>query len=363
MGKIRYAYDTPSSGKVEPDPRAGSPINQGGSDQSPEVRECLGNSGGGPGKSQVEQEARQEDRRFYVYYLRRPDKSDPFEPEKGQPFYVGKGSNCRYKEHRKEALVLLHKPGPKPIRIKIIYKLWKQGLDFQEDIIFNNLTENEAFEIEIKTIELYGRIDLATGCLANMTNGGEGSSGIIITDEWRKNLSEAHKGLIFTNEHKENLRQSSLGRKLSPEAIEKMRASLIGRNLSEDHKKKIRDSSGGWHHSEKTKQNLREMNLGENNYWYGKKICPEVLERRSEGIKKAWARRKEEGWKPKTGRVCPEETKEKIRKSLKGRKGNPCSEETKEKLRQILKGRAKTEEHKKNLSISARKRHANKIKE
>lgn len=41
------------------------------------------------------------------------------------------------------------------------------------------MNELEAIDLEIKLIELFGRIDLGTGALSNMTDGGEGISGNI----------------------------------------------------------------------------------------------------------------------------------------------------------------------------------------
>ena len=130
---------------------------------------------------------------FYVYFLRRPDKEDPFEPSQGQPFYVGKGVNDRHLSHRKEADSLRHKPGRKPYKIGIILFLWKRGLDFEEDIIIDNLTEQEAFEIEVEAITAYGRMDNGTGILANLTEGGEGSSGKLLSEESKRRCARCGK--------------------------------------------------------------------------------------------------------------------------------------------------------------------------
>jgi len=118
-----------------------------------------------------------EERRFYVYALRRPDWPDPFYVWKWQPFYIGKGFGKRMFDHRKEAekdWYLAIKP--KDIKINIIHKLLNKKLNFIEEILFDNLTEQEAFEIEIKLIAKYGKICDGTGCLANLTDGGEGAS-------------------------------------------------------------------------------------------------------------------------------------------------------------------------------------------
>lgn len=131
---------------------------------------------------------------FYLYYLRRPDKIDPLDPSRGQPFYAGKGSNCRIKGHRKEAEKLLHKPGRKQYKISIIHSLWKQGLDFEEDIYLDDLSEEDAFALEMAAIEQYGRKDNGTGILANLTDGGEGKFGYHISDETKLKMKLAHLG-------------------------------------------------------------------------------------------------------------------------------------------------------------------------
>ena len=85
--------------------------------------------------------------KYYVYeYLR----------ENGSPYYIGKGSGFRAYCKRP------YKPKDKS-RIKIIK---------------DNLTEEEAFNLEINLIKQYGRQDLGTGILKNKTDGGEGCSSI-----------------------------------------------------------------------------------------------------------------------------------------------------------------------------------------
>ena len=63
-------------------------------------------------------------------------------------------------------------------------------------IIFlkKNLAEEEAFKHEIYMISIFGRMDLGTGILRNLTDGGEGTSGSIRTEEFREKLSLTKKG-------------------------------------------------------------------------------------------------------------------------------------------------------------------------
>jgi len=195
---------------------------------------------------------------FYVYYLRRPDKEDSLWPGASQPFYVGKGCNGRIGDHRWEAELLRHKPGRKTIKNLIIHKLWKQGLNFTEEKMFENLTEKEAHEIEIEAISVYGRIDLGTGCLANLTDGGEGTSGWIPSEETKRKIGDTKrgkesclKGKHLTEAHREKIRQANLGEK-SPQ---------FGKTKTDEHRKKIGDSQRGEksihfgkHHSDERKK-------------------------------------------------------------------------------------------------------------
>jgi|WetSurMetagenome_2_1015567.scaffolds.fasta_scaffold132314_4 hypothetical protein len=105
-------------------------------------------------------------REHYVYILRRPDLSDPFEPERGRPFYIGKGKKYRIGDCRREA-----KRGWLFPRHCVINYLWEIGLDFQEEIYISNCTEKEAYLQEAKLISLY-KTKKDGGCLTNISRGG-----------------------------------------------------------------------------------------------------------------------------------------------------------------------------------------------
>jgi hypothetical protein len=98
---------------------------------------------------------------FYVYlYLR----------EDGTPYYVGKGKNNRAFQIAKRRMK------PPSDKSRIIFHT-------------ENLTEDQAFELEKELIAKYGRKDNGTGILRNLTDGGEGTSGIIHNDEYRARVS------------------------------------------------------------------------------------------------------------------------------------------------------------------------------
>lgn len=87
-------------------------------------------------------------------------------------------------------------------------ELWKRitcKTNYEVEILLDNLTEKEAKEKEIEFIKLYGRIDLQTGTLANLTDGGDGV------------LNENSKSLM-----RSKISKSSLGKKMSDSAKKKM---------------------------------------------------------------------------------------------------------------------------------------------
>ena len=151
---------------------------------------------------------------YYTYaYLR----------EDGTPYYIGKGKDNRaYYRNR---------IGAKP------------PID-ERRIIFlkQNLTEEEAFKHEIYMIAVFGRKDLGTGILRNRTDGGDGASNRIISENLRKKRSKNFSG---------DKNPSRI-----PEVLEKRIKTQTGRKLPPEHCKNIGKSKSGvkwWNNGEKTK--------------------------------------------------------------------------------------------------------------
>lgn len=88
------------------------------------------------------------------------------------PCYIGKGRPNRPKDHFKDSRLQRNTHFYNKLN-----KLIAKGIQPLVRTIAADLTEQEAFDIEIKLIALYGRQDNKTGCLCNHTNGGEGICG------------------------------------------------------------------------------------------------------------------------------------------------------------------------------------------
>lgn len=110
---------------------------------------------------------------YYVYSWTRPDT--------GAVFYVGKGKGDR------DAKPKIHNP----IFLNIVAKLKNGGLVPKVTRISEGLSEEEAFTMEREEIAKWGRKNNGTGCLANLTDGGEGRSGAIVSSETKLRQSVA----------------------------------------------------------------------------------------------------------------------------------------------------------------------------
>jgi group I intron endonuclease len=192
-------------------------------------------------------------------------------------FYVGIG------EEEKRAFNKHHRsPYWKHIVNKVGYSV---------NIIYKDIDWEDACKIEKLLIEKYGRKDLGLGLLVNMTDGGEGTFGVIVSEESKKKISEANKGNtnMLGKIHSEETRQ-----KIS-EAT-KGNTNMLGKTHSEETRQKMSESKKGRIPSEETRQKMSEAKKGNTNM-LGKTHSEETRQKLSAAGK---------------GRIHSEETRQKM---------------------------------------------------
>jgi hypothetical protein len=157
---------------------------------------------------------------YCVYFYLRKDKT---------PYYVGMGRKQRpFAKHA-------HRQGKgdfKPDNIDLIL------------IVHENLSQEEAYELEIKYIAEYGR-KCDGGILINLTEGGQGAKH---NEETRKKLSLIKTGLKASEETKRKMSETRKGKTMPKGTGQKARQTRIANGTnkhSEETKKKLSDSLKG----------------------------------------------------------------------------------------------------------------------
>lgn len=116
----------------------------------------------------------------------------------------------------------------------------------------------------------------------NLTDGGDGHLGFIMTEETKQKLSEANKGKTLSEETKQKLRKPK-----TEETKQKISEAKKGKTLSEEHKQKLSESHKGltpwnkgkkglWTDSEETKIKKSEAHKGKTPWNKGKKLIEQV---------------------------------------------------------------------------------------
>jgi hypothetical protein len=161
-------------------------------------------------------------------------------------FYVGKGSGNRVNSdfHRS--------------------KHWK-SIVAKHGIITEKVafweTHQQALEHEKFLIFCFRSMGIK---LCNQTDGGDGVTGYVPSQEQRKKLSERMKNFVFSEEAKAKISIANLGNKyrLGHKNSEKHKAIIAsiwkGKKLSEEHKKKLSLAKIGKKRSDETKRKISE---------------------------------------------------------------------------------------------------------
>ena len=151
---------------------------------------------------------------FYAYTWLRED---------GTPYYAGKGKDNRAFRDHWVGRKVVHKPPPR-----------------KRIIIYPCNTEAESTETEIALIWYYGRKDLGTGVLRNLTDGGEGAAGLSSTTVAK--IAKSKRGHAVPQAVRDKISkklQGRPGRKHSEETKAKIRAYRKSLYKSEEERKKV----------------------------------------------------------------------------------------------------------------------------
>lgn len=156
-------------------------------------------------------------------------------------------------------------------------------------LIAENLTEEEAFEIECWQIAIARKYGIK---LCNLTDGGEGISNP--SPETREKLSIAHKNL--SQEARENM--SIAAKNISPEIRKQMAKHFVGKKQSVEHIEKRRKANTGKKRTPETCSKISTANKNPSEETRRKQrdaannMTPEHKKRISEGLLRSWKKRK-----------------------------------------------------------------------
>ena len=128
--------------------------------------------------------------------------------DKNEPFYIGIGSDNKF-----------YRATEKSRR----NKLWNDIVtksDYEVEILFNDLCWEEACKKEQEFIALYGRKNKNNGILVNLTDGGEGAFGVVMTQERKDKISKSQIGKKLSKQNRENISKALKGKKRNPRTLE-----------------------------------------------------------------------------------------------------------------------------------------------
>lgn len=194
---------------------------------------------------------------FYTYLWLR---------DNGTPYYVGKGFG-------KRAYSNSGRFTKRPVdRARILVQLWE--------------SEEKSLEMEKWYIALFGRKDLGYGVLHNLTDGGEGISGLTHTMESKAKMSSAKKGKPLSEAHRARLSNAHKGRKFSEATLQIMAEVGKLRNVDHLHTPESIEKRSKTHRGFKhTPESIEKMKVAQK----GKTFSEETRSR----MREAWVLRKQ----------------------------------------------------------------------
>jgi hypothetical protein len=185
---------------------------------------------------------------FYVYEHRRKDS--------GMVFYVGKGCGQRAKNFNNRG------------------RYWDNVAKAAGGVVVTypvaNVDEELSLLAEVELIDAYRKRGIR---ITNITDGGEGTTGRVASEETKRRIGEANKHTPKARGEKHGM----YGKRHPPEVMQKISEARKGMFAGERH------PLYGKHHTEETRKKISESRKGKlsgaGNPFYGKTHTPEVLQK------------------------------------------------------------------------------------
>jgi len=188
---------------------------------------------------------------FYVYeHIRR---------DTGAVFYIGKGRGGRHCSKRD--------------RNQYWHNVVNKAGGFDSRVVIEDQSEELILLAEIEKINQLRMLGVT---LVNLTDGGEGITGLKHSEESKLAMSQKLKGKSHkhTPESIEKIRQANTGVIFSDERKEKLRQKALGRKMLPHVREALNERMKSFKQSEETKEHLRQVNIG-------RKHTPEALAKMS----------------------------------------------------------------------------------
>lgn len=186
---------------------------------------------------------------YYCYIL--------IDPRNLEPIYVGKGHNNRCNSHFRKCLKETHNNKKLENKVRKIYRETQLKPTIKK-LTLQSYDENAILGLEKMFIWHYRNEGYN---LCNLTDGGDGVSGYIWSEESKEKLHKSIENM--SEENRKKMREANLGKKRGCETKRKMSESHKGLNHNEETKRKMSEKAKNMSVEHKNKLSIKSR--GENN--------------------------------------------------------------------------------------------------